>query len=161
MKTRTPSDRPSSEERDGNERFDRRRALGLLGGITACAAATAPLAGLVACAGDRTSAERVGPLRIPLGELSDGGRLRVMFGDDPVELTRTGDEVVARSLWCTHWGCEVRWFEGDRVYRCPCHDGVYDERGRVMTGPPPRSMTTLSARIEGLEIVVEPPGATA
>ena len=110
---------------DEESRVGRRRALEVLGGLTVCAA-TGSMAGLVSCADSGSSNDPPTSLRMPLGELPDGGRLRVMMGDDPVELLRAGDEVRALSLWCTHWGCEVRWVEGDRVYKCPCHDGVVE-----------------------------------
>lgn len=143
-------DKPAADE----SRVGRRRALEILGGLTVCAA-SAPIAGLVSCGGGGSENAGVAVVRLSLDDLPAGGRLRVMLGDDPVELSRRGDEIVARSLWCTHWGCEVKWFEGDRVYRCPCHDGIYDETGKVLTGPPPRPLALLSARVEGREIVVE------
>jgi Rieske Fe-S protein len=58
------------------------------------------------------------------------------------------DRVRALSATCTHLGCQVRW-EGDaKRFHCPCHGGVYDASGQVVSGPPPRPLDTIDARID-------------
>jgi cytochrome b6-f complex iron-sulfur subunit len=69
--------------------------------------------------------------------------------DKPVEFLRTGQGIQARSLKCTHLGCEVAWVEGERRYRCPCHEGTFDEEGRVVAGPPPGPLRTFSVTVQG------------
>ncbi len=55
--------------------------------------------------------------------------------------------VRAMSATCTHLGCRVRWDDGGQKFKCPCHGGEYDVNGRVRSGPPPRPLTTVEARI--------------
>jgi len=88
---------------------------------------------------------------LPLGE-----RVRVLHGETPVELIRSVDGVRARSLWCTHYGCEVVWSGEDNAYLCPCHDGVFDAEGRVVSGPPPRSLRRMTVRVENGSVLLDP-----
>jgi Rieske Fe-S protein len=65
--------------------------------------------------------------------------LRVLYQGFPVEVRRADDgTVAARSLLCTHTGCEVVWMPQRQLYHCPCHEGLFD----------------VAARIEGEEVVV-------
>ncbi len=121
-------------------------------------AGLAPAAALSACAGCAPAEPKSDPstlLRVPLASLPMGERVLVHMGPRPVELIRGPESVVARSLWCTHMGCEVRWRPDDRTYRCRCHDGAYDEDGEPIAGPPPRPLRRLPTRLEGGDVVVE------
>lgn len=101
--------------------------------------------------------------RVPLDAIPAGARLRVLHGEEPVELRREGGEVRARSLWCTHTGCEVRWDEAAELYRCPCHEATFGADGRVRSGPPPRPLREIDVVPEGDRILLPdpPPAATA
>ena len=70
-----------------------------------------------------------------------------MMGSTPIEVTRTGDEVTAHSLWCTHLGCEVKWNAEKKKYFCPCHEGVYNAKGIPIGGPPPRRLDQLQVTV--------------
>lgn len=64
-----------------------------------------------------------------------------------VWLERRGDEVVAFSTICPHLGCGID-YEGARGrYVCPCHDSYFGPDGEVLTGPSPRGMDALEARV--------------
>lgn len=108
------------------------------------------LLSLAACASES------GPptFEVALDTIPDRGRVRVMLGDEPVELQRTGASVTARSLWCTHMGCELHWNPATDRYECPCHEGRFSAEGRVLSGPPPQPMTSFPARVEGAAVVV-------
>jgi cytochrome b6-f complex iron-sulfur subunit len=56
----------------------------------------------------------------------------------PVQVVREGDKLRALSTVCPHLGCRVRW-EQKRFF-CPCHNGVFDREGNVVSGPPPRAL---------------------
>jgi menaquinol-cytochrome c reductase iron-sulfur subunit len=56
---------------------------------------------------------------------------------------------------CTHLGCAYRWEAEKREFACPCHGGRYDITGRVIGGPPPRSLDTLTAKVEGGKLFVQ------
>ena len=91
---------------------------------------------------------------IPLESLPEGERVRVLHGETPVELVRLADGVKARSLWCTHYGCEVAWDPETERYLCPCHDGVFGADGRVVSGPPPRPLATIGVRVEAGSVFI-------
>jgi Rieske Fe-S protein len=48
---------------------------------------------------------------------------------------------------CTHLGCNVRWTKETSRFACPCHSGVYDSDGAVISGPPPRPLRQLETRV--------------
>jgi menaquinol-cytochrome c reductase iron-sulfur subunit len=56
--------------------------------------------------------------------------------------------VHAFSATCTHLGCQVHWNGDAQKFICPCHGGAYDSQGRVIEGPPPRSLDRVQARLD-------------
>jgi cytochrome b6-f complex iron-sulfur subunit len=74
-------------------------------------------------------------------QLADGDvRLVEDLRGTPVQVVRDGAALRALSTVCPHLGCRVRW-EGQRQrFFCPCHDGVFDREGKVVSGPPPRGL---------------------
>jgi menaquinol-cytochrome c reductase iron-sulfur subunit len=54
----------------------------------------------------------------------------------------------ALSAVCTHLGCNVRWSKAASHFTCPCHQGIYDSQGAVISGPPPRPLRQLETRIQ-------------
>jgi menaquinol-cytochrome c reductase iron-sulfur subunit len=48
---------------------------------------------------------------------------------------------------CPHLGCSVRYNDPDRTFACPCHKGVFQEGGKLVSGPPPRNLDELDSRI--------------
>ena len=66
-----------------------------------------------------------------------------------VYVTWDGENTVqAFSATCTHLGCNVKWDPDASRFRCPCHGGVYDQRGQVVAGPPPLPLSTVQARVD-------------
>lgn len=65
-----------------------------------------------------------------------------------VFIDREGDGYRALSAICQHLGCSVRWDASTAQFRCPCHGGVYDRDGRVVSGPPPRPLERLNVRVD-------------
>jgi Rieske Fe-S protein len=123
----------------------RRRALATLAGLALPAAFVA--------AGCRTvPAGPPPPLRIPLAELAVDRRRVVHHGGRPVEVLRTEQGVVARSMNCTHYGCLVTWSSEEALYVCSCHGGRFDPAGRPVAGPPQKPLRVLAAAIEGGEV---------
>lgn len=74
-----------------------------------------------------------------------------------VYVDKAGDGYRALSATCTHLGCRVRWDEANARYMCPCHGGVYDREGRVVSGPPPAPLARMNVRVnpQSSEIEVE------
>lgn len=70
-------------------------------------------------------------------------------------LTEDGRNYVALSNVCTHLGCRVRWVEGEQQFFCPCHNGVFDKDGRVVSGPPPRPLDQYPVKVEDGQLYVQ------
>lgn len=70
------------------------------------------------------------------------------------------DGLFCISSICTHLGCNVRHIGAG--FECPCHGSRYDENGRVIHGPAPKSLAwysvTLSPREELIVDLDKPVG---
>jgi len=62
----------------------------------------------------------------------------------------------AFSAVCTHLGCLVKWNGSKAVFECPCHGGVFDAEGKVVSGPPPAPLPAYGIVIAGKEVYVGP-----
>jgi cytochrome b6-f complex iron-sulfur subunit len=109
-----------------------------------------------ACARGRAAPEGPRPVSLPVARFPEGVRVTVSVAGHPVEVLRTASAVTARSLLCTHQGCEVAWSEAAQAYLCPCHEGKYDPEGRPKEGPPPKPLATVAARLDGDFVLVGP-----
>lgn len=74
---------------------------------------------------------------------------RRIVSEKPVYVMPPKDGVVrVLSPICPHLGCSVPWNEEKQEFICPCHAAVFDKNGARISGPAPRSMDDLEARIE-------------
>jgi menaquinol-cytochrome c reductase iron-sulfur subunit len=69
-------------------------------------------------------------------------------------LRRTENAVVAFDPSCTHLGCRVTFQDNKERYFCPCHGGVFDIDGSVVSGPPPRPLKQYETKIEDGQVWV-------
>jgi len=86
----------------------------------------------------------IGPIRLTRGETAKverdkftivpAGAKRLIVFEDPA------GEVRALDAKCTHEGCTVRYVPGEALIWCACHNGRYDLKGQVLSGPPPRPL---------------------
>jgi len=93
--------------------------------------------------------KRVAPVR----RVVDGWVTR----EEPIAVyvvRRSGSKAVAFDPHCTHLGCPLQFVEGARVFLCPCHGGVFDSKGSVVAGPPPRPMVRYETKVEQGEILI-------
>jgi menaquinol-cytochrome c reductase iron-sulfur subunit len=72
-------------------------------------------------------------------------------------LTDDGQNYLAMSNICTHLGCRVRWIEKREQFLSPCHNGVFDKFGYVVSGPPPRPLDIFQTKVENGEIFIQLP----
>jgi len=108
---------------------------------------------------------------------SDAGSAADLNTDSPQErrffqTVKSGwqEERVERAIWlvkkadgsitafspnCPHLGCGYRWFSQERQFKCPCHASVFDIDGKVIAGPAPRALDSLSAKIENGKVLVK------
>jgi menaquinol-cytochrome c reductase iron-sulfur subunit len=139
---------------------DRRRALARLVSV-GLGVMGAALAGLVGAAATPRSSARTprwrraaasfdlpsdGPLAVVLAERHADGWYETRK-ESVVYVDRDGDGFRALSATCTHLGCRVTWQPGARQFQCPCHGGVYDRAGRVVSGPPPSPLGRVNVRL--------------
>lgn len=77
------------------------------------------------------------------------------FGSRPGLLIRTSDgELRAFNAICTHLECTVQYKSDSSQIWCPCHDGIFDLGGNVISGPPPRPLQRFVVNQRGEDIVV-------
>jgi len=77
------------------------------------------------------------------------------FGRKPVILIRTNTgNFLAFEATCTHLDCIVQYRTDTKQIWCACHNGVYDLRGRNISGPPPRPLDEFTVNIVSSEIIV-------
>lgn len=130
-------------EREIARTFARRDMLDLAllsTGALVAAALLGPLAlYLGAPAGVRTQRGDValGAANIPV----NGARTRLIHGEEYLVVRRDEKQFVALSATCPHSRvCLVEWDEKRQQVVCPCHRGVFDIYGNVVSGPPPEPL---------------------
>ncbi len=90
-----------------------------------------------------------------LGELKNNSGKIFNFGSQPALLVRTaGGEYRAFSALCTHMNCTVQYRADLREIWCACHNGMYDQGGRNVSGPPPRPLERFMVNVQGEDVVV-------
>jgi menaquinol-cytochrome c reductase iron-sulfur subunit len=72
-------------------------------------------------------------------------------------LTEDGQNYTVMSNICTHLGCKVRWIGEQEQFLSPCHNGVFDKLGYVVSGPPPRPLDIFQTKIEEGNIFIQLP----
>ena len=63
---------------------------------------------------------------------------------NPILIRRGNEGFEAFSSTCPHLGCRVHWESEEGIFFCPCHRGVFDERGTAISGPPADAGQSLS-----------------
>lgn len=69
-------------------------------------------------------------------------------------LTEDGRDYIAMSNVCTHLGCRARWVSDRDQFYCPCHAGVFDREGYVVSGPPPRPLDRYEVKVENGQLFI-------
>lgn len=65
---------------------------------------------------------------------------------------RSDGSVVAFDPSCPHLGCRVEFRARKQRYVCPCHGGVFDVHGNLVSGPPPTGLANLPVRVDAGKI---------
>ena len=65
-----------------------------------------------------------------------------------IVLVNTEKGLRAISTTCTHLGCKVYWEPDNVRFFCPCHNGVFDVNGNVVSGPPPRQLDSYQVELD-------------
>ncbi len=72
-----------------------------------------------------------------------------------VYLVKNGADVHVLDSTCTHLGCRTRFNADSGRIECPCHGGVYDAAGNVVSGPPPSPLQRLPVKVEDDTVLVQ------
>ena len=68
------------------------------------------------------------------------------------------ESFIALSSTCPHMGCQVSWEGSKNRFFCPCHNGVFNERGEGTDGPPKgQSLARYPIQVENGLLFVEVP----
>jgi len=90
-----------------------------------------------------------------LDEFAEGDYKKVTLSDGrSAYVTRSGGKVTALSTKCTHKGCDVLWVPSHRSFQCPCHGGLFDAKGAVVSGPPKSPLEELPSKVENGTVYV-------
>ncbi len=63
--------------------------------------------------------------------------------------------IAALSSICPHLGCSVDYLPDSDTFNCPCHGSVFARDGQVSSGPSPRALDPLDARVESGKVLVK------
>lgn len=78
----------------------------------------------------------------------DGGKTFKDLEGREIILVNTSEGFKAISTTCTHLGCTAYWEPDNNRFFCPCHDGVFDVNGNVVSGPPPRPLEKYDVEVD-------------
>ncbi len=115
---------------------------------------SAPLWTLLGGCADDVKTEEAGPLKLALAELPLNRRVRFEHDGRAIEVVRTVEGVTARSLLCTHQGCNVRWIEDRQIYLCPCHEGRFNAEGQPVYGLPREPLRKIDVTVTETEVII-------
>jgi Rieske Fe-S protein len=155
---------PASDAKpEGVKDKGRRKFLGLAVGVVnigIVAAIGGPVLGFLGSPLGRKAKQEWVPIA-NLADLPEAGAkevtytVRVVDGFHEVDrsysifLRRSGQEVMCIDPACTHLGCRVTYQDGQDRFMCPCHGGVFDKEGNVVSGPPPKRLDRHETKVEG------------
>ena len=66
-----------------------------------------------------------------------------------VVIVNAGGTFTAVAERCTHSGCSVAYNQSSNEFVCPCHNGIFDINGSVVSGPPPSALKKYSVTQNG------------
>lgn len=121
---------------------------------------TAVLFGLRYMFGRQEAARKIPVLVATMSDVPDGGSLlREDLSGRKFLLVRREGKVRAFSTVCTHLGCQVYWKPEEKIFFCPCHEGVFNADGQPVSGPPPTPLAQNAVTVRGSNIFVSMPEA--
>jgi menaquinol-cytochrome c reductase iron-sulfur subunit len=67
----------------------------------------------------------------------------------------SASDITAYSPICPHAGCYYNWSSQFRRFVCPCHESIFELNGNLVSGPSPRPLDSIPAKIENGALFVE------
>ncbi len=135
-----------------NKGVSRRSLLGLAAIGAVILSSLATLAGILRLTKPNVHYEESKKVKIGKPENFPVGTVKI-FEDQNFFVLADNDGLHAISSVCTHLGCLVAISESG--FQCPCHGSKYNQEGRVIAGPAPRSLPWLdiSRSVDGTLVV--------
>ncbi|HZS10959.1 MAG TPA: Rieske (2Fe-2S) protein [Nitrospirales bacterium] len=87
-------------------------------------------------------------------KLHPGEALVVDVGRHRLAVLQTDSGPIALSRRCTDLGCLISWNVDRQQFVCPCHQGVFDQTGKNLSGPPPRPLDRYEVVTKGEQLYV-------
>ncbi|MBX7124901.1 MAG: Rieske (2Fe-2S) protein [Cyclobacteriaceae bacterium] len=119
----------------------------------ACSLVLAPatLAFLEACSAESATPKKAVNFSIDLSNSTYAalGTVGGVVLQQGVYIVRTSTGYLALSNVCTHEGCAVTYSSGSGRFVCPCHNGIFDQSGAVVSGPPPSALARYTVNVSG------------
>lgn len=94
------------------------------------------------------------PAVLNLADIPAEGSAQGVFDGSPFLVFNRKAGIECISLKCSHLGCLVKYNEAEKKFKCPCHDGWFDEHGINKGGPPPAPLTKLDFKVAGEKLIV-------
>jgi len=85
----------------------------------------------------------------PVSELKEGKALLFPYKNKYALIINTRYGFRALEAICSHQGCLLKWDEEKQQIVCPCHGAIFDTKGNVLKGPPPRPLVSYKAEVIG------------
>ena len=134
---------------------DRRRVLKSLLVLLGSALSVSLIYPLVRYLAPPSGAEQGGKVTIKKSEVEVGSSKDIVVRNIPAIVINTPDKgFIALSKVCTHLGCLVQYEKSKNRLLCPCHGGVYNLEGAVISGPPPKPLQKFTVKVEGDSVVI-------
>lgn len=128
------------------------RLLLTITGLTALGSILYPLTRFVAPPLAKKSSDR---LVIDKDLISEGNAKEIVLGSTPAIVINVPERgFVVLSRVCTHLGCLVQYDKKGKRLLCPCHAGIFDLDGKVLSGPPPKQLESIPLKVEGGSLLI-------
>jgi menaquinol-cytochrome c reductase iron-sulfur subunit len=88
------------------------------------------------------------PTLFPFTQSKQNGWERTVNSYAVYVIKHSATDATVFSNRCTHLSCRVRWDEQNEEYICPCHDGIFNKDGQVVSGPPPKPLIAYETKVE-------------
>lgn len=94
-------------------------------------------------------------VEVKRSEIPAGSAREIIVDNVPaIVVNRQKKGFIVLSKVCTHLGCLVNYDRVNGQLICPCHAGIYDLEGNVISGFPPGPLPQIPFRIEGDTLII-------
>ncbi len=91
---------------------------------------------------------------VAVAELPEGSAISFAYNGIPCAVINVGGDIRGFSRVCPHLQCAIDWDEGSGTFICPCHAAVFDNNGKVVSGPSPKPIPQLKIDVKDGKVLV-------